>query len=111
MRGCGSGLRITASEGERALKGFGGSGGGSGTFGGADAPRGIGGNGWDWGLGNTAGGGMRLGGGMNGGGLGGKVGVVVGEAKTGVIGGSGDPTDCVSRYCGMCGEGAGWNSR
>jgi hypothetical protein len=57
---------------------------------------------------------MKSGGGMNGGGLGGNVGVVVGEFITGAFGGSGGPTDCGSRDCGMtgkCGEGAGWKSR
>lgn len=111
-RGCGFGLRFTATEGERAPRGFGGSfgsgggGGGGSTCGGADAPRGV----RDRDLGNTADG-RRLGGGMNGGGLGGNVGVVVGDVITWIFGGSGGTTDWGSRGCGCgIGGGGGWKS-
>ena len=111
--GCGPGLRITASEGERAPRGFGGGvgggGGSGGTCGGADAPCGISGRGWDRDRGNNAGG-RRVGEGMNCGGLGGKVGEVVGDIITGVFGGSGGTADWGSRDCGI-GSGGGGGGR
>lgn len=120
-RGWGSGLRFTASEGERAPRGFGsdvdsggggGGGGSDGTCGGAGAPRGIGGGGWDRDLGSIAGA-RKLGGGMKGGGLGGNVGVVEVGVITGVFGGSGGTiTGWGSRGCGIgSGGGGGWKSR
>jgi hypothetical protein len=109
-RGCGLGLRFTASERGRAPRGFAGSvgsgGGGGGTCGGADVPRGRARD-----RGNTAGG-RKLGGGMNGGGLGGNAGVVGGDVITGVFGGSGGTTDWGSGDCGIgSGGGGGWKSR
>ncbi len=55
-KGCGSGLRVTVSEEERAPRGFGGGGGGGGgTCGRLDAPRDISRYGWDLERGNPVG--------------------------------------------------------
>lgn len=107
--GCGTGLRIAVSEGERAPRGFGGSiggGGSGGTYRGGAALCDIGEGGWD--LDRGTGGRSTAGGtGMNGGGLGGNVGVIVGGIITGVFGGRGGTTGCGSSDCGNDGSGNG----
>lgn len=116
--GCGAGLRIAVSEGERAPRGFGGSiGGGSGggdrAYRGGAAPCDIDEGGWV--LDRVAVGRRTAGGtGINGG-LGGNVGVIVGGIITGVFGGSCGSSDCGNGSCDGSGNGSGggggWISR